>query len=394
MRASLRIAHLADSHLGYRGPGGHDEHGRNQRLVDAERAFEAALTAIIDERPDVVLHAGDLFHHTRPTWDTVGHLVRQLRRVEAAGIPCLVIAGNHDTPRLRSSSSVYTLLRDILPGIRFATGYELTEEAFPDLDLLVQAVPHGALTNPDQPLLGHDDELRNVIVTHGLAPRVQLRGPHEPGEERLPENLLDPDFDYIALGHFHEWGDQGRNAWYSGSTERFGWGDLPAEPGWNLVTLGPQGAAPAVEHRPVPTRPMVRIRDLAVGERSAQAIVDEVLTQLEALNEPAAMVRVEVVGAARPVRREAAHLLAQQAGGRVWHVELVAPGDPVIGRYDGDHETMTDVRVMFGRFVDERARERVYDDDFAVRFRDRGLRALEAAMEAAREATADEEGAA
>ncbi len=394
MSESIRLAHLADTHLGYRGPGGVDAFGRNQRLVDVERAFEAALAAIIDERPDLVLHAGDLFHHTRPTWDTVGHVVRQLRRLEAAGIACLVIAGNHDTPRLRTSSSVFSLLREIVPGVRFVTGYEKEEVRYDDLGLVVHAIPHGALTDHDEPTPAYRREQRNVIVTHGLAPRVQLRGPHEPGEERLPENLLDPDFDYIALGHFHEWGDQGRNAWYSGSTERFGWGDLPAEPGWNLVTLGPPGAASVVEHRPVPARPMARIRDLAVGERTAQEIVDEVLAQLEALGDPAAMVRVEVVGAARPVRREAAALLAQQVGGRVWHVDLVAPGDPVIGRYDGDHEAVTDVRVMFGQFVDDRVRERVYGDDFAARFRERGMRALDEAMEAAREATVDEEGAA
>ncbi len=62
----------------------------------------------------------------------------------------------------------------------------------------------------------------------------------EPGEEEVDETLLPPDFDYIALGHYHVRGQPRPNAWYAGSTERFGFGDEPVKPGYLLVELGRQ----------------------------------------------------------------------------------------------------------------------------------------------------------
>ena len=104
---TLRVGHLADTHLGYRALGRADpETGRNQRAVDVERAFEAAVDKLLAREVDLVVHAGDVFHHTRPSWSALRCFVLVMRRVEAAGIPCVVIGGNHDTPRLRTTGAV------------------------------------------------------------------------------------------------------------------------------------------------------------------------------------------------------------------------------------------------------------------------------------------------
>ena len=58
-----------------------------------ERAFERAIDAILAQKPDLVLHAGDVFHHTRPTWHAMRIFLRQMRRLEQAGIPVVIIAG-------------------------------------------------------------------------------------------------------------------------------------------------------------------------------------------------------------------------------------------------------------------------------------------------------------
>ena len=101
---TLRIAHLADTHLGYSAYGKTDPAtGRNQRAVDVENAFERAISDILERDVDLVLHAGDVFHHTRPSWSTLTHFVRQMRRLERAGLPAVVIAGNHDTEIARST---------------------------------------------------------------------------------------------------------------------------------------------------------------------------------------------------------------------------------------------------------------------------------------------------
>ncbi len=128
---SIRVAHLADTHLGYRAMSKLDpETERNQRSVDFECAFEATIDAILEEKPDLVLHAGDVFHHTRPTWHAMRVFIRQMRRIERAGIPAVVIAGNHDTPRMRTSGTAFSVLELALPEIEFVTDYDVARKRF------------------------------------------------------------------------------------------------------------------------------------------------------------------------------------------------------------------------------------------------------------------------
>ncbi|MCA9878163.1 MAG: DNA repair exonuclease, partial [Thermomicrobiales bacterium] len=169
-RPTLRVAHLADTHLGFSGYGKADpETGRNQRAVDFERAFVHVISDILSRDVDLVIHAGDVFHHTRPSWHTLALFVQQMRRLEEAGIPAVVIAGNHDTPRLRTSGSLYSVMQLSLPRVAFMTGYLTEERRFPELDLLVHGVPHGSLVNPDPPLILPEGGVRNIVVTHGVA---------------------------------------------------------------------------------------------------------------------------------------------------------------------------------------------------------------------------------
>jgi DNA repair exonuclease SbcCD nuclease subunit len=397
MTRPLRVAHLADTHLGYRALTRIDSTtGRNQRALDIESAFETTITHILDQQIDLVLHAGDVFHHTRPSWATLRCFVRQMRRIETAGIPCIVIGGNHDTPRLRTTGSVFSLLELALPGIHFVAGYTEIELAFDALDLRVHAVPHGALTNPNPPTVLADFERRNILITHGLAPGVQLRGgrPHEAGEERLAANLLDPDLDYIALGHYHIWGDQGGKAWYAGSTERMGWGDEPATPGYLLVTLGARGDRPAVERIDIPTRPLKTLHPLAGEGQNARELADRILDRVRALAQPDAMVRVELKETPRPIRREVELLLKREIGDLVWSLQVYSPTDLVAGFEAGGDEALADLRTLFTAFVEEQERKLAYDPVFAARFRERGDQALTEAMRAAEEVAPAEESAA
>jgi hypothetical protein len=138
---------------------------------------------------------------------------------------------------------------------------------------------------------------------------------------------------------------------------------------------------------------MLRLDPVAGADRAASEIVDEVLQRLEKVTDRAAMVRVEVVGAARPARREAETLLRQRLDGRVWHLELTSPGDAIFGAQATEGEGLSDVRALFGLFVDGKLERREYDEAFAGAFRERGLRALDQALIDARESVAEGDGA-
>ena len=394
---ALRIAHLADTHLGYSAYGKADpESGRNQRAVDIETSFAAAIGDILTREVDLVVHAGDAFHHTRPSWSTLTHFVRQMRRLQDANIPTVVIAGNHDTPRLRTTGSVYGLLALALPGVRFISGYETEEAPFPQLEVLVHGIPHGALTNPDPPAVLLHNAWRNVAVTHGVAPGVEFRAGREAGEALLRGNVLDARFDYVALGHIHLRQSAGINAHYSGSTERTSWGDEPAEPGYALVTLTERGGVPQVEYIDVPVRPMETLTPIDGKDRTARDLADMILSRAGALGLPEAMVRVELKNTPRPLFRETEAIVRRETGESAWHIRLTAPGDLLdpLGRDVVSGLAELHPLALFDDFVQRQTTAGVYDDEFAALFRTRGRAALEGAMRRAQESAPSESGAA
>lgn len=393
MTLPLRIAHITDTHLGYRAlnklvPNS----GRNQRTVDFERSLEWAIDDILRHAPDAVIHAGDVFHHARPTWQTLRHFIQQWQRIERAGIPSLVIAGNHDTPRLRTGGSAYSVIDLALPKTTFHAGYTDAHDSttFEHLNLHVQAIPHGALTNDDPAFPMTRPGKINMMVIHGMVKGILKPGQHaEPGEEELDTSLLDRGFDYIALGHYHlHMQPPGIvNGWYAGSTERNGWGDLEATPGYMMVTLDGPGEEPRTEHVAYPnTRPMLDLAKVYAENKRGREIADEVIEKVHSLGQTdetlqKAMVRACIRNAERGDKREAESILKRELHDLVWHISfttdtpsfLITPEKPELT------QEFPDLRELFTQFVDSRTGTD-FNDNFAKKFLARGDAALTEAL--------------
>jgi DNA repair exonuclease SbcCD nuclease subunit len=392
---AIRIAHFADTHLGYRALSKLDpQTERNQRAVDVERAFEHAVDAILAQKPDLVLHAGDVFHHTRPTWHAMRVFVRQMRRFEQAGIPVVVIAGNHDTPRLRTSGTAFSVLELALPDTHFLTGYEEEERRFDNLATIVFGVPHGAMSlTTYEPVAYVKQGLRNILVTHGMIPGMDDVAQYEPGTEIVTDLLLDSSFNYIALGHYHIASHPRANARYAGSTERFGWGDEDATPGFLMLTFAEGETSPQVEHIPIATRPMRTLPAIDGEGKSARDIADIALKRAAAVGDATAMTRIELKNAPRAARREAEQLIRRELDGRVWSLDLYTRADllaSITNQAPLDSDQIN-VRTLFEEFVDERATSGAYDPAFADAFRTKGLAAIGAAMEQVNQELAEAE---
>src|SRR3990170_163738 len=97
----MTLAHLSDTHLGYRAYSRSTREGMNQREADVLETFRAALDAIALREPDLVVHSGDLFHVVRPSNHTITDTFRALQRFQSArgAKPLVLVGGNHDTPR-------------------------------------------------------------------------------------------------------------------------------------------------------------------------------------------------------------------------------------------------------------------------------------------------------
>jgi len=402
MSDQIRIAHISDTHLGYRGLTKTDpETGRNQRTVDVDNAFERTMDDILTQDVDLVIHSGDVFHHTRPTWHSLRHFIRQMRRLEARRIPTIVIAGNHDTPRMRTGGSAYSVLDLALPDIRFVADYTdqiVRETPFAELNLHLHAVPHGALTNPDPVFPNADPTRRSIMICHGMVPGILAPGVHtESGEQELSAALLDISFDYIALGHYHVPMNAAPKAWYAGATERMGFGDWDVTPGYTLVTMGAPGDAVAVEHVEIEARPMRSLKPMYGNGLLARDLADQILGQIAALDEPTAMVRVELREVERAVRREVESIMRREAEEHVWHLTVAQErtsftADPT-STQPSEIEGVTDLRTLFAQFVSERIGT-TYDGDFATAFLERGDRAIAEALQAQETPAPEEAGTA
>jgi len=93
----MRFVHLADTHLGFR------QYGLYEREADFYQVFEEAVAQIIRERPDFVVHSGDLFDFPKPQPRALWVAQRCFARLREKGIPVYAITGNHDTLMRRGS---------------------------------------------------------------------------------------------------------------------------------------------------------------------------------------------------------------------------------------------------------------------------------------------------
>ena len=53
----MQFIHMADTHLGYR------QYGLSERENDFFEVFDQAIEEVVHERPEFVIHSGDLFEY-------------------------------------------------------------------------------------------------------------------------------------------------------------------------------------------------------------------------------------------------------------------------------------------------------------------------------------------
>ena len=143
----MKLAHLADLHLGFRQYERQTPRGGNQREADVAEAFRRAVDDLVAQRPDLIVLAGDIFHSVRPTNPAILFLFQQIQRLRAGlpDAPIVMIAGNHDTPRSVETGTILRLYEALGVDVVVDQARRLT---FPKLDCGVLAVPHQALAQP------------------------------------------------------------------------------------------------------------------------------------------------------------------------------------------------------------------------------------------------------
>ncbi len=208
---------------------------------------------MLEIRPDVVLHSGDLFDTVRPSNRALSFALEQLVRLSEAEIPIVIIAGNHSTPRLRETGSAFRLFEH-LKGV--TPVYKGIYERIVIGDLTIHAVPHseGEGFKEQLPLIQCSAGSRyNIAMLHAGVVGFSEFKMNEFNEQLVDTCYLKEDLDYIAMGHFHQRYEVTRNTCYAGSTERFSFTEAGQPKGFFLLDL----AAKKRDFIELPTRPML-----------------------------------------------------------------------------------------------------------------------------------------
>ncbi len=333
----MKLAHLADVHLGFRQFHRLTPQGINQREADVAAAFRRVIDEVIEAAPDVILIAGDLFNSVRPSNPAILYSFNQFRRLRLAlpDAPVVIVAGNHDTPRSVETGTILKLF-EAVSGVH-VVAEEMRDLVFEELDLSVTCVPHAAWITGPRPTLAPPGRARyQVAVTHGEVAGVL---PRDASALEYGGALLEPGeinaerWDYVALGHYHVAHRVRENAWYAGALEYVSpnpWGELRDEAragregqkGWLLVSLG-DGAS--VEFRAVSLArrlvdlPPVHASGLAADEIDAR-LRQHVEDVSEGIDEQ--VVRQIVHDVPRPVARELDHAAIREYKARALHYHL------------------------------------------------------------------------
>jgi DNA repair protein SbcD/Mre11 len=258
----VKILHFADAHIDMANYGRHDPiTGLPLRVLDFLKSLDTIVDAAIAERVDLVLFSGDAYKDRSPAPTFQREWGRRIIRLSKAGIPTLLLVGNHDlSPALGRANAIEEFATLEVPHVRVLDRpMFLKPDDLEGLPLQILALPWVSRSG----LIAHlgvragdpgevyaevekriaelvaawleqaDPDLPTVLTAHASVQGARY------GTERtvmlgadlvLPGSLVrDTRLDYVALGHIHKPQNLNEQAHppviYPGSIERVDFGE-------------------------------------------------------------------------------------------------------------------------------------------------------------------------
>ncbi len=258
----VKILHFADAHIDMANYGRHDPvSGLPMRVLDFLKSLDTIIDTAIKEKVDLVLFAGDAYKDRNPAPTFQREWGKRVMRLSRAGIPTLLLVGNHDTspalgrahtldpfstlevpnvlvlerPSLLRPDDLWGLPLQViaLPWISRAGLIASQELSSTSPEMVDQAIEE-RLTIIVNAMLDEADPNLPVVLTAHASVQGAVYGEERTvmlgGDLILPGALVrDPRLDYVALGHIHKWQDLNEGAHppviYPGSIERVDFGE-------------------------------------------------------------------------------------------------------------------------------------------------------------------------
>jgi exonuclease SbcD len=322
----ITILHFADAHIDMANYGRHDpQSGLPARVMDFLKSLDTIVDTAIAEKVDLVLFAGDAYKDRSPAPTFQREWGRRIMRLSRAGIPTLLLVGNHDlSPALGRANAMETFDTLDVPHVRVIDRpLFLKPDDLGGLPLQVIALPwiarsgliaHMGLSaaEPQQVyealetrltdlvnewLTEADPSLPTVLTAHASVQGASYGGERTVmlgGDLVLSGSLVkDPRLDYVALGHIHKPQNLNKGAHppviYPGSIERVDFGEVEDEK-FFIIAHVDRGATSVEWRQLVDIRPFV---DRYLLLDSQEGVTDRLLSALpEAQELEGAIVRL------------------------------------------------------------------------------------------------------
>jgi DNA repair protein SbcD/Mre11 len=258
----IKLLHFADAHIDMANYGRHDaQSGLPLRVMDYLKSLDTIVDTAISEKVDLVLFAGDAYKDRNPAPTFQREWGRRIMRLSRAGIPTLLLVGNHDlSPALGRAHALETFDTLEVPHVQvLSRPQSLGPQDLEGLPVQVIALPwiarsgimaqlemHGGepaqVYEALEARLGElidawleavDPDLPVVLTAHASVQGASFGGERTVmlGSDLVLSGALvrNPRLDYVALGHIHKPQDLNPDGYppviYPGSIERVDFGE-------------------------------------------------------------------------------------------------------------------------------------------------------------------------
>ncbi len=249
----LKLLHISDIHFDaiY---GRYSDKLQNSLRESLVVAFKRAIDFACENEVDIVIIAGDVLDRGTLGFSTEQVVRNQISRLQASGIPLVMLHGNHDPSSMVTWPEMGNLVhigRCPEPEtVSFTTGNGETLHVSYN-GFMEKAEPSACM----EAFPTHMGEGYHLGVLHGFIAAGQAKQDHDPYMMTTLDSIARKGYDYWALGHIHQRSVfQAYKAAYPGSLQGVHINDSGLKGGL-YVTLEKPGAHPTIDF--VPFSPVV-----------------------------------------------------------------------------------------------------------------------------------------
>ena len=257
--------------------------------MDFFNNFDHILDYAKENKPDLLIHGGDLFYRTKVPVPIVDMVYERIFNFAESGIPIVIVPGNHESSRLPVSLFMQH------PNIYYFTGPQVFQFNIKDIDFDIAGFPcvrknikskFPEIVKEIQPKLCSKSV--KLLCMHQTIEGAKV-GPSDftflYGQDVIPIHDLPDAYDLILSGHIHRqqilYTKTNKPVIYPGSTERTAFAEIDEVKGFYEINISDKRE---IEFKfiPLKTRPMVDVI-LEKENYTAGSLKAELLEKIKSL---------------------------------------------------------------------------------------------------------------